>query len=281
MTSRTFIMLLSVMFGMFIGGRLVVAQTPLTLEDRVAGLETRVTTLEGHLTATVVPSATSTSSATPVSSPVPPTGTPTVAAGWHPPTTHEHGDAPPAWVLASANPPFSQSRESHVGYKGALAVSPGGVASYLIVHILSTVAARAHGDHDFEMWLLDPETREVFYVSGILDFGNPPPLRLRDTGERPIILSADDGPCETWYSRPGSPPAPDIGWTVCGRYAAFSGEVRGGLGTFRGADWIIPCRRLPAGHPLADNCRDEFGVPRLSWLRASHDYRAPGIIAPN
>src|SRR5262249_14373885 len=50
------------------------------------------------------------------------TETPTAEAGsgWHLPTTHEHGDAPPAWVLASPQQPFTQTRELHVGYKGIL-----------------------------------------------------------------------------------------------------------------------------------------------------------------
>lgn len=216
---------------------------------------------------------------------VPPTATapPTpIPAGWHAPTTHEHGDAPPAWVLASGNPPFTQTRESHTGYKGAYARSPGGAESYLITHILSTVTARSHGDHDYQLWLRNPNTGEVLYRAGALDFGNPPPLRTVDTGERPIILgerSATDG-CETWYSRPGAL-LMDMGWTICGRYQRFDGTVIGGTGTFRTVDWIVYPDRLPPGSSLRDTCRVEFGVCRISFIRNSVDYQTGTVVPIN
>lgn len=239
-------------------------------------------------TATVAPSATPASTLTPTPSPVPPTSTVTVAAGWHAPTTHEHGDAPPMWVLASANQPFSQTRESHVGYKGAVDRSPGGVDSYFIGHILATEAARSHGDHDYQLWLRDPETGAVSYFEGELDFASNPadptsPITesvIDDPGLRPVAQSVGDAGCETWYNRAGRNVV-DIGWTICGRYQAFDGTVRGGVGTFRTIDWIIPCNRLPAGSPLLDNCRVEFGVNRLSFLVNSREHGAPGIVPVN
>lgn len=216
---------------------------------------------------------------------VPPTHTPhpspaPESAGWHAPTTHEHGDEPPAWVLTSGHPPFTQSRESHTGYKGVYDVSPGGAESYLITHILSTVFARSHGDHDYQLWLRSPLTGEVIYREGILDFGNPPPLRTTDTGQRPIILSVGDGACETWYSRPGAMLS-DIGWTMCGRYEDFAGNVDGGVGTFRTMDWLIPCDRLPAASTLRQHCRVEFGLSRLSFLVNDREYRVPGVVPIN
>lgn len=217
-----------------------------------------------------------------------PTQTPGVALGWHPPgshdglNVHEHGDEPPAWVYASGHQPFTQSRESHTGYKGAYDTSPGGAQSYLITHILSTSAARSHGDHDYQLWLRNPATGEVLYYAGVLDFGNPPPLRTTDTGERPIILgerNATDG-CETWYSRPGVL-VMDLGWTICGRYQDFAGNVLGGLGATRTADWVVPCDRLPAASTLRQDCRTEFGVSRLSFLINTKNYNAPGLAPIN
>lgn len=199
-----------------------------------------------------------------------------VATGWHAPTDHEHGDAPPAWVLTSPNKPFTQTRESHSGYKGSYAVSPGGAESYLITHIVSTVFARSHGDHDYQFWLRDPQSGFVAYAEGILDFGSPPPHRTSDTGERPIILSVGDGSCETWYARPGSAPF-DLGWTICNRYAKFDGTVLGGNGAFRTADWIVSCKNFPPNNPLLKYCRTEFGVSRLSFIVNSKDYNAPGL----
>lgn len=226
----------------------------------------------------------------PTLTPVPPTATlppatpfPTpiiVTDGWHVPTDHEHGDRPPDWVLNSAWPPFTQSRESHNGYKGVYDDSPGGVESYFIAHIISSEAARSHGDHDYELWLRDPETGDISHYEGVMDFGSPPPERTSDTGERPIILSVGDAGCETWYSDPGST-VMDVGWTICGRYQSFDGTVLGGTGTFRTMDWIIPCNRLPSTSPLQNNCQTEFGVSRLSFLVNSRDYFVPGIVPIN
>lgn len=54
--------------------------------------------------------------------------------GWHPPgshdglNVHEHGAAPPDWVLTSGHAPFTQTREGHTGYKGVAATSANGVS---------------------------------------------------------------------------------------------------------------------------------------------------------
>lgn len=313
MTIRLSIILLVLMAAA--GLQLGTAQTPPTLDERVAALETRVSALEGTqvppatLTPTTAPAtATAASTATPEpptatavpsSTPIPltatpsppPTSTPAVAAGWHPAgshdglNVHEHGIvAPPAWVLASGHPAFSQTRESHTGYKGAYDVSPGGVQSYFIGHIVSTEFARGHGDHDYELWLRDPETGAVAYYTGVLNFGNPGltdpiPERTSDTGERPIALSVNDGGCETWYNRPGYSII-DIGWTICGRYQSFDGTVRGGVGTFRTVDWIVYCSDLPAGSPMLDNCRVEFGASRISFLVNSVENDPAHIVRP-
>jgi hypothetical protein len=239
------------------------------------------------------PAATATHTHTPVpptatNTPTPPPGS--VTLGWHPPgahdglNPHEHGDQPPSWVTGA----FDQVRESHTGYKGALATSPGGVQSYFIGHIIATEFARSHGDHDYQLWLRDPETGAVFFVEGILHFGedeivhtSPIIERTTDTGERPIALaerSPTDG-CETWYNRPGVQLA-DIGWTICGRYQRFDGTVTGLTGHVRTVDWIIPCDRLPADNPMLNNCRTEFGVSRLSFLVNTRDYDPAGVVAP-
>lgn len=295
------------------------AQTPPTLEERMAAAETRIALHDILLglvtptaptapatatatlaptptpvppTATVVPSSTPVPSPTP--SPVPPSVTPTVASGWHPAgahdglNVHEHGlVSPPAWVLASGHPPFTQTRESHVGYKAVLDTSPGGVESYFIGHILSTEMARSHGDHDYQLWLRDPETGAVTYYAGMMDFAVDPNNHMSpipesavdDPSIRPVAQSVGDAGCETWYTRPGST-VMDVGWTMCGRYQSFDGTVRGGTGTFRTVDWIIPCNRLPAGSPLLDNCRVEFGVNRLSFLVSSIENDPAGVVRP-
>lgn len=269
---------------------MVVADEPLSLEDRVATLEA----LHGIDRSTPTPEPTATD--------VPPTATEVPATpthdhgggelqlGWHPAgshdglNVHEHGDQPPAWAEGA----LTQTRESHTGYKGAYDVSPGGAESYLVAHIIATEGARSHGDHDYQLYIRDPESGQVFSWEGVLCFAEPCdapiPERTVDTGERPIALgerSATDG-CETWYADPGNKVV-DVGWTICGRYQAFDGTVLGGVGTTRTIDWIIPCDRLNAEQrgALLDNCRVEYGVNRLTFLVNTRSYAAPGISPIN
>lgn len=213
-----------------------------------------------------------------------PTATTAPVTGWHPPTTHEHGDAPPQWVLDSGQQPFTQTRESHVGYKGVLASMPNGVQSYFVNHILSTVMARSHGDHDYQLWVRD-RSGNVSYWQGMMDFGTPPPLRTTDTGQRPIIQSIGDGGCETWYSRPGAA-VMDVGLTICGRYESFAGAVLGGNGTFRTSDWALYPDRFAGsgGHvepTLARDCAVEFGICRFRFLVDSKQYPGPSVVPIN
>lgn len=230
------------------------------------------------LTGTIGAQAADLTCATPV-----PTATMT-ATGWHPPTTHEHGDAPPQWVLDSPQQPFTQVREAHVGYKGILATTSNGVQSYFVNHILSTVAARSHGDHDYQLWVRD-RSGGVSYWQGAMDFGSPPPLRTTDTGERPIILSVNDDGCETWYSRPGAA-VMDVGLTICGRYETFAGVVTNGNGTFRTSDWtILPDRFASSGghveSTLARDCVVEFNICRFRFLVNSKQYPGSDVVPIN
>lgn len=209
------------------------------------------------------------------------------STGWHPPVhaasgcyfQHEHGDAPPSWITSA----FTQNRESHVGYKGVLKSMSNGVESYLITHILSTISARSHGDHDYELWIKDPSGGQSHWA-GQLDFGSPPPLRTSDTGERPIIQSIGDGGCETWYSRPGAAVV-DLGWTICGRYQNFAGVTLGGNGTFRGTDWVIYPDRLAtfpgAASTLAQYAVTEFNVARFFFIDTGHQFPSTGVVPIN
>ena len=240
------------------------------------------------------PTATSGDCATATSSPVTPTATPQ-ASGWHAPTTHEHGEAPPQWVLDSGHAPFTQTRESHAGYKGMTAVQRGHestVSSYLITHILSSAMARMHGDHDYQIWVKDSHGG-VSYWAGQLDFSGsgsditqPIPTRTADDGTRPVALgerSATDG-CETWYNRAGRAVI-DIGWTICGRYQKFDGTVLGGVGLYRGADWTVYSDRFGqfagAAPTLAQDCITEYGVCRLFFLHSSSSNPGPNVVPVN
>jgi hypothetical protein len=234
-------------------------------------------------TPTSTPIETATTTAT-MAMPMPTeTGTP-APGGWHAPTTHEHGDSPPAWVLASSHQPFTQTRESHAGYKGVYQTMGNGVESYLITHILTTNAARSHGDHDYQLWVLDPQGG-VSYWGGQLDFGTDR-VRTVDDGQRPIMLAernATDG-CEVWYSRPGAAVV-DVGWTICNRYQKFDGTILGGVGAKRTMEWaILPDRfgTYPGAAPtLAQYCVVEFGVCRFRFVIYNRDYNSPGLTPIN
>lgn len=267
-------------------------------------------------TATPSPTTTATPTATGTATPTPtatasPTLTPTqalVVVPWHPPGTHldpithlpypvhEHGDAPPAWTAGQTCVPFSQSREGHVFYKGMTATSKLGVESYIIVHVATTAAARAHGDHDYMIFFKTPVTNVVSCLQGLLDFGSPPPLITAtvDPGTRPIILSKNDGrdslpthfpDCETWYDRPGALVF-DLGWTICNRWTRLDGSPDGGNGAHRGADWHVYVDRFgewPGMDPglAAYAIDDGFGHKRLDFVRNDVSFPSDGVIGPN
>jgi hypothetical protein len=215
---------------------------------------------------------------------------------WHPNkwgscfTGHEHGDAPPQWVTqyAQANNkpmPFSQSRESHTGYKGVYVKHSSGAESYWIAHILSTAMARSHGDHDYQVWLKLTDGN-IFYWDGLLCYASPctaqPPLRTSDTGERPIILSQGDGGCETWYGG-AQGGIIDTEWVICGRNQHFDANKSSGVGTYRTMGWIFYADRFPADvqASIRKDCKIEFGQCRLQFLAVNRDYAKEGVVVPN
>lgn len=287
--------LLAIILTVMLGANAVQSQgSPLVMQPGSAlavqcasGLSGTIGATAANLVcATLVPSATATTTATATATPS------DHPAGWHPPTDHEHGASPPAWVLASANQPFSQTREGHTSYKGMRATQTNRpqVESYIVTHIVSTTFARSHGDHDYQLWVRD-STGAVSYWAGMLDFAqsasnptSPIPERTSDTGERPIALSVGDAGCETWYTRPGRL-AFDLGWTICGRYQTFAGVTLNGLGLHRSADWILyPDRfasRPGAAPTLAAEARVEFGVSRISFVRTGHANPGPNVVPIN
>jgi hypothetical protein len=202
-------------------------------------------------------------------------------------TGHEHGDAPPQWVtqhaLAGNSPmPFSQTRESHTGYKGAFAKHASGAESYFIAHILSNQMARSHGDHDYQLWLRTSDG-QIFYWDGLLCFARPceaqPPLRTRDTGERPIILAQNDSGCETWYQNG----LIDVEWIICGRIEHFNASITSGVGTHRTVGWFFYPTRFSGAvrEAMQRDCRVGFGICRLQFRFDAREYPREGIVNPN
>lgn len=188
-------------------------------------------------TATAVP---------PTATSVPPTATmpPTGPAGvcgeemdhWHPPvingcaTGHEHGDAPPAWVLASRWMPMfthpgntpGENALKHTSFKG-FTLRDDGIDVYLIMHLDTNPSGHGSRFHSYQVWARDA-TGAVSHWDLWADFGSGnetgPHLQPADNcgndGSRPIMMVNFASGCpglvfENWYSRAG---APGWGWDL-------------------------------------------------------------------
>lgn len=221
-------------------------------EARVASLETRTTCLEAGVpcppveaTATDVPPTATDVPAT--ATDVPPTATepePTATEhehegsvgvcgesndAWHAgvfngcSTGHEHGDAPPAWVINSDFPPaFTHPANTpnenalphkHSAFKGH-GFTDDGVTIYGLFHMDFNPGGHASRFHSYQIWALDA-AGNVSYWTGWLDFGeganelaNIRRIHCDSTVIRPIMAVNDEG-CgvvqfESWYSRAGA-----------------------------------------------------------------------------
>lgn len=226
-------------------------------EARVASLEVRVACLEAGepcppATATPEPTATATNTPEPTATEhhegnVGVCGESNLV--WHPPvvngcaTGHEHGDAPPAWVVASdwqpeyvhvaSTPNENAFAHKHSAMKG-WAATFNGVQIYGVFHLDFNPGGHASRFHSYQMWARDQQGG-VSHWAGWLDFGaitgpNPalwptgPQIRrihCDSTDVRPIMAVNDEG-CgpvqfESWYSRAGSA-AWDFGFNINSNY---------------------------------------------------------------
>ncbi len=201
-------------------------------------------------------SAAPTPSATPTTpSPVAPTPTPTATATpligatdmhWHPPgahgdrPAHEHGDAPPQWLLdAGYMPMFDHEHGTpkenmaywkHTGFKG-WAGRFDDQDWYGIFHLDTNPAGHHVRFHSYQLWVKDA-TGAVSHFSGWLDFGTGDMATAQvdatcdqDSSLRPVIMINAAAPCtalrfENWYARTtGSGEwAPDFGFNFNPNY---------------------------------------------------------------
>lgn len=197
----------------------------------------------------------------PTATPVPPTAVPTVVPPtavpptatpgmdmammmWHAPgghsgiAAHEHGDAPPAWVIAAGyTPSFTHAGNTplentlahkHTAFKGWSAKMDG-VDIFCIFHLDFNPGGAASRFHSYQCWFKDA-AGGVSNLNGVLDFGVGNNtlgtiVRLCNTnlgGEpRPVIAENGFG-CtppkfSVWYSRPGGHYI-DIGFAVSPTY---------------------------------------------------------------
>lgn len=171
---------------------------------------------------------------------------------WHAPACgHEHGDAPPQWIMDAGytvafdehggfhgNTGETENTIKHMAMKGFSATF-GDQEVYVRTHIQSNVLDRSARYHSNEIWLRDAQGG-VSHWQGWMNSGDPVPgydpdtqtfsnaagrrsKALADNNQRPIILVVDGDAaakgqtCEQWYvtnSYEGW--APEYGWNVCG-----------------------------------------------------------------
>ena len=239
------------------------------LERRVATLEAyraadiqRIIALEnavfGQPPATLTPSPATATPRPPTPTPLPPTPTPSPApvtatppphdhmdSHWHAPgahgdrPAHEHGDAPPQWLLdAGYTPSFDHAGGTpgenhpywkHTAFKGW----SGRFANqdwYGVFHLDFNPGGHVSRFHSYQLWIRDA-SGAVSHFNGWLDFGQGnntgPNLVLQCEGDdnvRPIISPPSlDCPVsfESWYARAGQAGwMPDFGFNINPNYYA-------------------------------------------------------------
>ena len=196
-------------------------------------------------TATPLPTATALPTATPVVLPTA-TAMPDMSADmhWHAPSAHgdrpahEHGDAPPQWLLdAGYDPHFTHDAGTpgenmpywkHTAFKGWAGKFSDGQDWYGIFHLDFNPAGHVSRFHSYQLWVRD-SAGAVSHMHGWLDFGTGlntgPQLVVTcgvDSGIRPIMLVNQPG-CpvrfENWYAN-ASNPGPDVGFNINPNYFA-------------------------------------------------------------
>lgn len=154
--------------------------------------------------------------------------------GWHPPTTHEHGDAPPQWATDWSMENFGHGvifggdeqtphefMHKPAAFKG-FATSMDGADLYFRVHAQSNPHGRSSQFHSYEIYARDTAGNVSFW-QGWVDCGNPDTARFPrsqgDPGTRPGMLVVDQAAWdagirfEQWYCI-GPSWSWDLGWTI-------------------------------------------------------------------
>lgn len=175
-------------------------QTP-TLSETPLG-PTKTTTPTGSPTEAPIPTDTPMPTSQPTSSP----------SSWHSPDTHEHGDAPPQWVLSSGLQPDFNAGERHEGYKAMLITESNArgwvgrqKAIYFVFHAFSFPPAMRVQFHSYQLWVLHSDNT-VSWLQGAVDTGTYPEHRVDKCTEnrnkpdmRIPYLSSGCISDETWY----------------------------------------------------------------------------------
>lgn len=235
----------------------------------------------------------------PTDTPIPPTATaipvpPTATAMpdmadmmWHAPgahgdrPAHEHGDAPPQWVLdagytpmfthAAGTPGENIANYKHTAFKGWMGRF-GSVDWYGVFHLDTNPVGQAGRFHSYQLWARDA-TGAVSSFNGWLDFGTGNSATSQkivvcatDSGTRPIIMVNQPGCAprfENWYARAGGSGgwAPDIGFNISPTYYDIGTGDPNDVAQWRpinGAANNVQRRIEWAWYPFRSNLRGEF-----------------------
>lgn len=144
---------------------------------------------------------------------------------WHPPSDHEHGDAPPQavvdWSCASFGHTViyggdegtaNENEYKHRGF-GGMILTDDGVTTYIRTHMMTTPLGRSGPCHSYEVYSVKNGTVVGFWQGWIsyTDNAQCDPdhqnlvIQCEDSGIRPIIKAAQEScgnppPFENWYA---------------------------------------------------------------------------------
>jgi hypothetical protein len=204
---------------------------------------------------------------------------------WHEPglahgdrPAHEHGDPPPAWLVAAGirpsfmhvamTPNENMPYWKHTGFKG-WAGRFNGVDWYGVFHLDFNPGGHVSRFHSYQIWFRDP-TGAISHMHGWMDFGvgnstGPQLVTLcgTDTDVRPVMTPTQVG-CpirfESWYARAGGNGdwAPDFGFNINPNYYAGGDPTNPTTWTDTGYVRNLERRIEFAWYPFRSQLRGEF-----------------------
>jgi hypothetical protein len=228
---------------------------------------------------------------------------------WHPPvlngcaTGHEHGDAPPQWIMDAGyqvsflgrfNTSPMENTMKHAAMKGFDATWGNGVETYVRVHANSNPMDRSARYHSYEMWARDP-SGNVSHWQGWYNTGDPNDNttgrvpRVNGDAARPVIEVVDAASfaagitCEQWYTTPSDHPAtewaPIIDWNICSTTTLYKVGENATASDER--TWVMPPYQTYGNHRELELTWDNIpGTPRGKFWATQFGDQVSGPTDP-